>query len=97
MSDNPNFPSTGLNREKQGRKYCVGKRGPRKHPLDEYRRKPGMCPRRPNNLHNLLHGIPVLVIASEVTQVLELELQSRDFSRANPSLVICVSDTLSQT
>lgn len=55
-----------------------------------------MRPRLPKDLHDLLHRVPILPITSEVTQVLELELQGRDFSRADPFVEMRFRDTLSQ-
>lgn len=69
----------------------------RKSPLDEYRRKSIVHPRLPNDLHDLLHRIPILLITGDMTQVLELELQGGDFSCADPFIVVHFRDTPSQT
>ena len=56
-----------------------------------------MRPRPPNDLHDLLHSVPILLISGEMAQILELQLQCGDFSSADPSIVIRFRDTLFQT
>ena len=46
----------------------------RKDSLDEYRDKSSVHLRLPKDIHDLLHGIPIPLITSDVTQVFELEL-----------------------
>jgi len=68
-----------------------------KNTLDEYRRKSTVYPRLPDNLHDLLHGIPILPVSRDMGQILELDLQCGHFGRAGPSIVTSFWDTLFQT